>query len=132
MRRTSAEAIARPGSQVLLGEREGALIACCHIERQGAPAYFGMFAVNPTARAAGGQAGAGRGRAYRARAVALPMDGHDRIVQRDELIAWYERRGYARTGQYRPFPDGDERFGVPRRDDLRFELLGKPLAGVAA
>ena len=54
------------------------------------------------------------------------------IEQRDDLIAWYERRGYARTGQSKPFPYGDERFGIPRRDDLRFELLRKPLAEVAA
>jgi hypothetical protein len=26
-----------------------------------------------------------------------------------------------------PFPYGDERFGVPQRDDLQFELLVKPL-----
>ena len=38
-----------------------------------------------------------------------------------------ERRGYRRTGIYSPFPYGDERFGIPRRDDLRFELLVKPL-----
>jgi hypothetical protein len=49
------------------------------------------------------------------------------ISIRDELIAWYERRGYHRTGQYKPFPYGDERFGIPKRDDLRFELLVKAL-----
>src|SRR3546814_18826484 len=42
---------------------------------------------------------------------------------RDELIAFYERRGYRRTGNYKPFPPGDERFGIPKRDDLRFEVL---------
>ena len=35
------------------------------------------------------------------------------IDLRDDLIAWYERRGYARTGEYKPFPYGDERFGIP-------------------
>jgi hypothetical protein len=54
------------------------------------------------------------------------------IVQREELIAWYERRGYRRTGSYKPFPYGQERFGIPRREDLRFEVLVKELAGVAA
>lgn len=49
------------------------------------------------------------------------------IRQRDELIAWYERRGYRRTGQLTPFPYGDERFGIPQRADLEFELLVKPL-----
>ena len=46
---------------------------------------------------------------------------------REELIAFYERRGYARTGIKKPFPYGDARFGIPRRDDLRFEVLEKAL-----
>lgn len=46
---------------------------------------------------------------------------------REELIAYYVRRGYLRTGELSPFPDGDERFGVPLRDDLAFELLVKAL-----
>jgi hypothetical protein len=28
---------------------------------------------------------------------------------------------------HKPFPHGDERFGIPKRDDLRFEVLEKPL-----
>src|SRR3546814_18926001 len=34
---------------------------------------------------------------------------------RDELIAFYERRGYRRTGKYKPFPHGDARFGIDRK-----------------
>jgi len=46
---------------------------------------------------------------------------------RDTLIAWYERRGYAPTGETRPFPYGDQRFGEPLRDDLAFIVLEKNL-----
>ncbi len=46
---------------------------------------------------------------------------------RDTLIAWYERRGYVLTGEKRPFPYGDERFGTPMRDDLEFVVLEKRL-----
>lgn len=49
------------------------------------------------------------------------------IAQRSELIAWYERRGYACTGEARPFPYGDTRFGEPRRPDLSFAVLEKSL-----
>ena len=49
------------------------------------------------------------------------------IDVRDELIAFYERRGYRRTGIYKPFPYGDARYGIPKRNDLRFEVLEKPL-----
>jgi ribosomal protein S18 acetylase RimI-like enzyme len=49
------------------------------------------------------------------------------INVRDTLIAWYERRGYALTGEIRPFPYGDDRFGRPRRDDLSFVVLERGL-----
>jgi ribosomal protein S18 acetylase RimI-like enzyme len=46
---------------------------------------------------------------------------------RDILIAWYERRGYSLTGESRPFPYDDERFGRPLRNDLHFVVLEKDL-----
>jgi GNAT superfamily N-acetyltransferase len=46
---------------------------------------------------------------------------------RHSLIAWYERRGYALTGEEEPFPYDDQRFGRPLRDDLRFVVLEKDL-----
>ena len=49
------------------------------------------------------------------------------INVRDTLIAWYERRGYARTGEVRPFPYGDHRFGRATRDDLSFVVLERAL-----
>lgn len=125
--------IRRVDSRVLLAERDGRLVACCHIERQGDAAYFGMFAVEPDGQ------GDGVGKRVLAEAERIAREewqcGGMRmtvIVQRDELIAWYERRGYHRTGEYQPFPYGDERFGVPRRDDLRFEVLRKDFSGAAA
>lgn len=47
---------------------------------------------------------------------------------RETLIAWYERRGYVRTGESNPFPYGDNRFGTPLRQDLNFVVLEKRLA----
>lgn len=128
-----ADLIARPDSRILLLEQDGRLLASCHLERHGEAAYFGMFAVDPTLQAGGlgkrllGEAERIAREAWGCRAMEMTV-----IVQREELIAWYERRGYRRTGAYKPFPYGDERFGVPRRDDLRFEILTKDLAGVAA
>jgi GNAT superfamily N-acetyltransferase len=49
------------------------------------------------------------------------------INVRDTLIAWYQRRGYALTGEVRPFPYGDDRFGKPQRDDLSFVVLERVL-----
>lgn len=128
-----AELIDRSDSRVLLAEGEGVLLACAHLERQGGAAYFGMFSVQPDLQ------GGGVGRALLAEAERIAHEewgcGAMRmtvISVRDELIAWYERRGYHRTGEYSPFPYGDARFGIPKRDDLRFETLLKPLAPIAA
>ena len=47
---------------------------------------------------------------------------------RAALLEWYARRGYSRTGETKPFPYRDERYGRPTRDDLYFVVLSKRLA----
>ena len=47
------------------------------------------------------------------------------IKQRKELIAWYVKRGYFLTNKYLPFPYGEERFGIPKVDDLEFVVMIK-------
>ena len=49
------------------------------------------------------------------------------IPIRTELIDWYKRRGYLVTGEKRPFPATDPRFGIPKRNDLNFVVLSKTL-----
>ncbi|HET6912644.1 MAG TPA: N-acetyltransferase [Rhodanobacteraceae bacterium] len=123
--------IARDDARIVLAERGGELLASCLIERQpGGDGYFGMFSVRPDLQ------NAGIGRALLAEAERIARDEwHCKRMRmsvisiRDSLIAWYERRGYRRTGEYKLFPYGDERFGIPRRDDLRFEWLVKALRG---
>lgn len=118
--------IERPRSLVLLGERGGGVVACAHVATDGDAGSFGMFAVPP------GLQGGGLGKHVLAEAERLVRDDWrlatmrmSVIDVRVELIAYYERRGYARTGITRPFPYGDARFGLPRRPDLRFEILEK-------
>jgi hypothetical protein len=49
------------------------------------------------------------------------------IDLREELLAWYERRGYRPTGEIRPFPYEDERFGLPKTGDLRMAVLARDI-----
>ncbi|MFF3732440.1 GNAT family N-acetyltransferase [Streptomyces sp. NPDC002476] len=122
------EVVEAPGSRLLVVERDGTVVACCQLERRGDAAYFGMFAVRPDLQ------GAGLGKVVIAEAERAVREDwgatemHMTVISvREELIAWYERRGYRRTGRTSPFPYGDERFGIPQRDDLVFELLIKEL-----
>ncbi|MEV0415656.1 GNAT family N-acetyltransferase [Streptomyces sp. NPDC050448] len=115
-------------SVLLVVERAGALVACCQLEHRGDHVYFGMFAVRP------GLQGGGLGKEILAEAERRARETWDAkemrmtvVNVREELIAYYVRRGYRRTGELSPFPYGDERFGVPLRDDLAFELLVKSL-----
>jgi len=48
------------------------------------------------------------------------------ISLRHELIDWYERRGYKKNGEKKPFPKND-RFGIAKQP-LEFVVLEKPLA----
>ena len=123
-----AAVLARPQSRILLAERDGELLACAHVAVEEGAGYFGMFSVRPTLQ------GGGVGKQVLAEAERLVRDEWGCAAMRmtvidirDELIAFYERRGYRRTGIKKPFPYGDARFGLPKRDDLRFEVLEKPL-----
>ncbi len=125
--------LARPRSRVLLVEADDGLHACAHVADEDGAGYFGMFAVRP------GLQGGGLGKRLLAECErivgdewGLPVMRMTVIDVRDELIAFYQRRGYRRTGQFKPFPYGDARFGQPKRDDLRFEVLEKPLRTEAA
>lgn len=132
--RTDAEAIAAVVSSadsrlLLASDEHGAVIACCAIERRRAGrSYFGTFAVRP------GLQGGGVGKQVLAEAERVARDEWacdviemTVIGQREDLIAWYGRRGYTATGEMRPFPYGDERFGLPKREDLYFVVLAKSL-----
>jgi ribosomal protein S18 acetylase RimI-like enzyme len=92
-------------SRFVLAEAEGVLVGVALIQRTDHGAYFGMFAVDPLRQTGG---------IGRALLTACEDSARDLwsaselrmsvISQRADLIAWYERRGYARTGTSEPFP----------------------------
>lgn len=117
-----------PRQTILIAVTDDDIAGCVQLSRvDAATAYLGMLTVEPAGQ------GAGLGKALIAAAEARARaDGATRvemtvIEQRSELIAWYHRRGYLPTGEERPFPYGDARFGAPRRDDLVFVVLSRPI-----
>lgn len=121
--------IADPRQRLLMVRDAGCLVGCVGITDQGAGrAYLGMLTVAP------GQQAQGIGRRLidaaeqtaQAQFAAHIME-MTVIVQRTELIAWYLRCGYVLTGETRPFPYGNARFGDPRTSDLEFVVLTRAL-----
>ncbi len=124
--------IERPRSRVIVAETQHGgspeLLACVHVAEVDGAGYLGMFSVRPDGQGSGiGKQVMAEAERYAREELQLPVMRMAVIDVRDELIAYYERRGYHRTGLTRPFPYGDERFGIPKRDDLGFEILDKPL-----
>jgi ribosomal protein S18 acetylase RimI-like enzyme len=125
-RREVSELVADPDSRIVLASEEGEVVACVLVRKEGDLGHIGMFAVNPTLQARG----IGGALLACAEHVAREEHGVSKtkmtvLEQRPELLAWYERKGYRATGATEPFPYGNERFGLPRRADLRFLVLEK-------
>jgi ribosomal protein S18 acetylase RimI-like enzyme len=121
------ELIAGGDSAILLCVQAGELVGSVHLQRTGDSAYLGMFVVKPMLQ---GQ-GIGKrfmqaaeefvAREWRSKCVQMTV-----ITLRHELIAYYERRGYRRTGEFKPFPVEDRRSSL-LVDNLQFEVLEKNL-----
>ncbi len=131
--RTDVEAlsdiIADPAQRILIAIGEDGLIGCVQVSRKDADtAYLGLLSVDPDVQAGGlGKALiAAAERTAQSEFAASTME-MTVIRQRRELIAYYERRGYALTGEARAFPLDDERFGLPVTRDLSFVVLAKAL-----
>lgn len=115
--------IADPRERLLLGHDDGHLIGCVRVgDLGGGLASFGLLAVEPRRQVGG----LGSGLITAAETLARAAFGADRIEltvidTRARLIAYYERRGYAR-GEARPFP-----YPIERR--ITMIAMTKPLTG---
>jgi RimJ/RimL family protein N-acetyltransferase len=113
-------------SLILLCLLGNEIIGSAHLERfDSTIAYMGMLVIRPVLQ------GKGLGKQFirEAEQVAHAEWGTTRmqiqvISLRHELIAYYERIGYRRTGEIRQFPS-DPRYGIPKVNGLQFEVLEK-------
>lgn len=123
---TVARLMKEPGAVFLKYINDNEIIeGCVFLHKKGNRLYLGMFSVSPLAQ------GKGIGKK-----MLIAADEYARkqncssiymtvITIREELIAWYERHGYVRTGRVLPFPV-DERFGKPKQG-LEMMVLEKSL-----
>jgi N-acetylglutamate synthase-like GNAT family acetyltransferase len=127
--RTSAAEIAAfiadPNARFVMAFENQTLIGCALIKNDNGTGYFGMFAVNPTLQ------GGGHGKQILAHAEQnirelwqCPTVAMTVISIREDLIAYYQRRGYAITTT-KPFPF--EKEPGAKRTDFHFVVLTKEL-----
>jgi ribosomal protein S18 acetylase RimI-like enzyme len=121
--------LANPAQRLLIAEVGAAPVGCVQVtDKGGGTAHLGLLSVDPAIQARGlgrrliAAAEAEAVRCFAARRMEMSV-----IRERPELIAWYERRGYRRTGAEQPFPSEDTRFGRPLAEGLAFVMLEKSL-----
>jgi len=110
---TVTELMKRPGAVFLkYMNDEDVIEGCVLLHKKENRLYLGMFSVSPSAQ------GKGIGKKILVAADEYARDQNCSsiymtvITVRKELIAWYEKNGYSKTGSTVPFPV-DERYGVP-------------------
>ena len=114
--------LADPAVTILTARDDDQLIGCVAVTRKDASlAYLGMLCVLPTLQSAGLGRRLLDAAEDLARADGIAAMEMTVIDSRTSLIAWYERRGYAFTGETRPFP-------VLRDPPITFVVLEKRLA----
>ena len=120
------ELLAAPNAVILQSfDAAGGLVGCVYLQARAGRLYLGMLAVAPEAQALGAGRHLLAAAETQARRQGCPRIKITVLAARPELLAWYERRGYARTGATEPFP-ADARFGRPRQA-LELLVLEKAL-----
>ncbi|RPD45868.1 GNAT family N-acetyltransferase [Hymenobacter sediminis] len=120
------ELLHAPGTTFLLARNPaGQLLGSVYLKNQSPDLYLGMLSVEPMQQAQG----LGKHLLAAAEAHARQLGCTSILISvisvRAELLAWYERHGFRRTGETAAFPT-DTRFGIPRQQ-LELLLLRKEL-----
>lgn len=102
------------------------LIGCFYLHKENESLYFGMLTVKPSMQ------GLGYGKKILEEIERKAIEWEFKkitmtvISLRVELIAFYQRKGFQWTGEVRPFPSHDPRFGIPKTD-LLFHVFEKKI-----
>jgi len=120
------ELLNNPGATILkyIGPT-GTVLGCVYLQQEADRLYLGLLSVLPA------QQNAGIGKQLLAAADEYALRHQCSHIQitvitaRPELVAWYERHGYVRTGELQPFHAG-EKFGVTKQK-IELAVLEKPI-----
>ena len=123
---TLREMLAAPTAVLLQAELAGQLAGCVYLENYDKYLYLSMLAVDPSTQAHGLGRRLLRAAEAHARQAGCTTIRMSVLALRPELLAWYERQGYHRTGASEPFP-ATMRFGRPRQP-LTLLTLAKAVA----
>jgi N-acetylglutamate synthase-like GNAT family acetyltransferase len=118
--------ISEDGVNILkYGYNAGEIIACVYLKKNTGKMYLGMLTVSPHMQAQG------IGKKLLLFSEEFAKQNDCNIIEmtvfsvRSELIEWYERHGYIRTGKSLPYTP-NHNHGVPKLP-LEFIVLEKPL-----
>jgi len=119
------EYLSNPNVHLLVAVVNGEIVSCVCIEKEEDSAYIGFLTVHPKVQGIG----IGKEILYQAEKYASTKLNARKYVmvvvsQRTELIAYYERRGYTRTGKTQEYPT-HLNVGVPLKRDLTVEYFEK-------
>jgi ribosomal protein S18 acetylase RimI-like enzyme len=123
---TLTDSLNEPKTTILKYCEGDDILGMVMLKSQGDSLYLGMLTVTPDLQGSGiGKKLLHASEAF-AKEEGLPKMMMTVISIRVELVAWYERHGYVRTGEVRPFPMDDPKFGLPKTF-LEFVVLEKKL-----
>lgn len=127
-KRTSPEqvlSIFGPQSSILVLCQEAMIVACVHIQRGESSAYIGMLATEPQWQSRGlGKNMLACAEQYAVEHFEATTFKMSVLSSRPELISFYERRGYVRTGHVESYPVSAG-VGQPLVAGLQVETLVK-------
>ncbi len=120
-----AEVMSKPDSVILVGLKCSEIVSCVHVEKNGSYSHIGMLTVNPKLQVTG----VGKQMLAHAERYANESFGSEKFIMdvvssRSELIAFYLRRGYRKTGIVQDYPVSAG-VGTPKFSGLKIEVLEK-------
>ena len=117
------EILGRPNAVILKYLENGRISGSVFLEKQERGLYLGMLTVDPLKQANGIGKKLMKAAEEYAKENECPCIFMNVISVRNELVTWYERQGYYKTGEKKPLPS-DTRFGKPTQP-LEFAIMQK-------